>query len=203
MTGNKTQVPNPLVLTAATLSGIAAGFLVVGGLALPSLVYFSQLNPDILSFGVIATITYAIAASQNVLGRDTDEDQDLSTAMWVIATALSIIHYNAVVWVAAIIGMSLTTSATPVIALIAVLVYVFWDIETRSRGIPLSVGGVIVFLTAIGILLHRGGKAVFTKLKRSSFRDIFAVLINTSPLAVTILDSIEQVPVRQVKRFSR
>lgn len=183
---------------------IIAGAVAVPILAAPSLWAFSNSSPDAVLYAVVGLIGCVIALSQDTLKRsDKYSSSKQSAKMNVLGTLLSAIYYNAIVWVAVFIGVAVASEFSQIIAVMAVVVYAFWDIETRAQGIPLSVGGLLVLSVAVLILFHRAGRRVTTKLRDAKPGEVWEWIGVVRPDVLFIMDAPEREPLRLASRRLR
>jgi len=112
---------------------------------------------------------------------------------------LSVIHYNAVVWIAAFLGIAIAGSFPAVLGISVAMVYSYWDVETRSHALPLSAGGIIVFALVVMILIFKGGRAILSKIPTGidEAKQVQEQYLIYSPSALSILDVPEKSSARK------
>lgn len=126
---------------------------------------------EALLFGITFLLAFSVAKSQDLLKRQElyASENSLGTGMKIGTVLVNFVYTNVVVIVAAIIGSGVMFAVSApygvVVGVGAVTVYAFWEIETRPRGLPVSVGGLLVLVLALVIMAFAGTQRMASLLR--------------------------------------
>lgn len=180
-------------LFTETLCLVVGSAILVALLSSLSILYVNRVQSVALPFVVAGIFGYGSAMSQYVQRKDQSERREFSRKEEAVGFALTILHFNALVGVFAWVGVA-ASAVSMEVGVIAVVAYAFWDVETRSRALPLSVGGVVVLGLVAGILVHNYGRAIVERIEDVDRRSLLRSVRLYYPGAIEILDRPERKP---------
>lgn len=136
----------------ATIIRIVSNFIY----SIPAIWYlWHQTNLSLL-FGISALLALSMAGTQQTLKSLSNGDiQNPFKKKWLLALIIlfNFPYYSGIIWVSAVLGNTVTSqvgfSFSLGLGTIITVIYSFWEVYTRTKGYPLSIGGIIFFALAI------------------------------------------------------
>lgn len=159
-----TETPGstPVGFSLFTLIGTAIGILfsLIYGFIGLGVLYF--VDRQALLWGVIFILAFSLAKTQDILKHQERYSSSSSTTglMKLITMGINLGYNSAVILAAFVLGSVVETSVGgqlgASLAIVAVVIYAFWEVETRAIGLPVSIGGVMIIMIALVYLLLSG-----------------------------------------------
>jgi hypothetical protein len=185
--------PSPIGFTVYSIIASGLAFIVTVLYALPALLLGYSLSKTWLLTAGIFLIAFSIAKAHDIAKRHDlyDVEAEISRKWKTLGFIINFIYINIVVSFAMIIGVGVVRvfGLEPGLFIVSILlpVYGFWEIETRARGLPISIGGALVWFIAIVFLawqgvhilskwVHRAGRSELKSHLNESRRNILRVM---------------------------
>lgn len=169
-------------LGAFIVSAFLGGIIATGIMSLVILIAMYQVSSQMFLYGLLTVGVYSVVMTQDMLKRDYDTDVD-SRLEKLVAVITNLFHMNIMVAVTAILASGFGSIYGPIVGAITVVILSFWEVETRARAYPVSVGGIFIWCLALLILLRRGGQHL---------AEMIQEIPATNPAAHVIIDAPER-----------
>lgn len=159
-----------------------------------------------LLFALIGLGSFGIAQSQDIIKRSEyyGTPDDVSRLYVYLGVLVNVVYINAYLIAASIIGaVAFELAGTEIgyaAAAGAISAYAFWETETRARGLPASIGGVLVLAIALGYIAIKGGATIQNFLRDHDFRALFQSIEGVRDQVLNILGRSEGAPIYKTAR---
>lgn len=141
-------------LTASLLTTLRM-FLGISIICAPMLLYGSEKGPQFFALSFVALVGWSVYIAQDIVNDgQPDSLKDESRKEKIAAGVFALTYYNTVTFISMAIGIATMSLTTPAIGIAVTLLYPAYDVLVARYKIPLSLLGVVIFLTTLITALH-------------------------------------------------
>lgn len=130
-------------------------FLGISVICAPVLLYGSEKGPQYFALSFVALVGWSIYIGQDIVNDgQPDSLEDESRKGKIAAGVFAVTYYNFVVLISIVVGIVAMTLTTPALGIAITFLYPAYDVLVAQYKIPLSLLGIIIFLTTLISALH-------------------------------------------------
>lgn len=153
----ESQRSSPVAYITGVSSKLVSFALVFSVITVPAIYLSYSRSATAGGFAFVVAMVYSLVILLESSDRDTSNPiADVPRWYKALYILSSLLVYNLIVFVGALLGTTAVVAIEPVAGLLVALLYPVWDAATMKRGLPISVGGMfvatVIALTLIGMM---------------------------------------------------
>lgn len=130
-------------------------FLGISIICAPILLYGSERGPQYFALSFIALVGWSIYSGQDIVNDgQPDSLEDESRKGKIAAAVFALTYYNVVVLISMMAGIVAMSTTTPAIGVAITFLYPAYDVLIARYKMPMSLLGIVIFLTTLITALH-------------------------------------------------
>lgn len=197
---------SPIGFTGFTIIAASLSFALAA--AYGAIIFLSAyfVSREWFLFAVVFLTGFSIAQSQDVVKRQDlySDGNDIPQYWKIIGPIVNFVYFNCVLFVAIALGIAIENSIGgtegQVVAIAILTIYGFWEIETRARGWPLSLGGIMIWLLVILYLAAWGTQAFIEWIRSARQEEVVDQLRNTRRAILRVTSRTDESPIYSTAR---
>lgn len=201
---------SPIGFTVYSVIAAGMSFVFAAVYSSPMLIVAYTTSRIWFLLAIIFLLAFSLAKSQDIAKRQDlySINGDVPRHLQIIGLVINFVYMNLVLLAAVVIGgmlIRLFAFETGLfIVSIIIPAYGFWEIETRSRGWPISVGGALIWVAAIVYIAVWGARTLLQWIWTADWSEIKEKLDSVREGILRVMSLSEESPIHSAAdRYSR